>query len=357
MTDKKEAAMAVIDHDDDVQIDERWLDGSHPAFGGGMVKHQPQSGMAALERSDLEMQLDAAHRYPRVPTTFLGRSTSIACRHAETAASCIYAIPRGGKTIVGPSIRLAEIMASTYGNLRLGGRVVDVEEKHVIAEGIAWDLETNVKYTVQVQRKIVDKNGRRYNDDMITVTGQAAISIALRNAIFRAIPRAYVDEIFRKCQAVSTGGAKGIAQRIDEVMHRLTATGIGADRVLARVEAKTTADIDQEKLVTLIGLGTAIKAGDIDVDAAFPPLSVDAVAEDGGEKKADGRRRMSLKKPKADDAESPLSYLLNKIRNASTADDLDEIGADPALDELSKDEAAEAIEELDKRRAELGVKP
>ncbi|MFN8826683.1 MAG: hypothetical protein ACK501_17070, partial [Planctomycetota bacterium] len=45
-------------------------------------------------------------------------------------------------------------------------------------------------------RRITGKNGRRYSSDMIGVTGNAACSIALRNAVFRGIPRAFWIDIY-----------------------------------------------------------------------------------------------------------------------------------------------------------------
>ena len=44
------------------------------------------------------------------------------------------------------------------------------------------------------------KEGRRFSQDMQTVTENAASSIALRNAIFKVIPRSYVEDLYKKCQ-------------------------------------------------------------------------------------------------------------------------------------------------------------
>ena len=41
----------------------------------------------------------------------------------KTAEGCFFSLPRGGKRLEGPSIRLAEICAATYGNLRCGSRI------------------------------------------------------------------------------------------------------------------------------------------------------------------------------------------------------------------------------------------
>lgn len=226
--------------------------------------------VAVLNRSEIESQLDAAHKYRRQISRFMKEAMSLATISRDVAESCIYALPRGGKTIAGPSVRLAEICASAYGNLHFGSRVIDVEEKEVVSQGVAWDLEKNVRVTVEARRRITKSNGKRYDDDMITVTGAAAGSIALRNAIFRVIPRAYVDTIYAKVREVAVGNAQTLVQRRGELVARLQKIGVPIERIPARVGRLTVDDITIEDIEILIGLGTTIKNGERTIDEAFP---------------------------------------------------------------------------------------
>lgn len=241
--------------------------------------------VAVLNRGEVECQLDAAHRYRRSIKTFLREALSLATITRPVAESCIYAVPRGGKPISGPSVRLAEICASAYGNLHIAARVLDAEEEEIVAQGVAWDLEKNLRVTVEVRRKITDRNGRRFNADMINMTGSAAMSIALRNAIFRVVPRAYVDSIYAKVRLVAVGDAQTLAARRDEVMARLLKIGVTAERVFLRLGKAGVDDIGLEELEILIGLGTMIKNNDQSIDEAFPPVA--AAPAPPGE---DGRR-------------------------------------------------------------------
>lgn len=230
------------------------------------------SAVATLARSETEAQLDAAHKHPRAVKRFLNEAMTLATLTKEVAESCIYALPRGGKVISGPSVRLAEIIASSYGNLHVASRVVDVEEKEVVAQGVAWDLEKNLRVSVEARRRITGKSGRRYDDDMITVTGAAAGSIALRNAIFRVVPRAYVDVIYSKVREVAVGDAKTLATRRQEVYARLQKIGVPAERILPVVHRSALEDVGLDDLEVLIGLGTAIKDKGMAIDDAFPPI-------------------------------------------------------------------------------------
>jgi len=257
------------------------------------VQAAQDGGVVAINRSEVEAQLAAAHRFKRSITSFMRDSISMATISVPVAESCIYSLPRGGKTISGPSVRLAEICAASYGNLHVAARVADVGEKEVTAQGVAWDLERNVRVTTEVRRRITNKDGKRYNDDMILMTANAAASIALRNAVFRVVPRAYVDTVYEKVRLVAIGKAETLAARRADLLGRLVKMGATNDRVLAALELKDVGDITLEHMERLIGLGTAIKSGDKTVDEVFPEVAPQAIP---GAQPAEQGRRVSLRK-------------------------------------------------------------
>lgn len=255
--------------------------------------------VAVLARSEVEAQLDAAHKHHRSVKRFISEAVSLATLTRPVAESCIYSIPRDGKLVAGPSVRLAEIVASAYGNLHVGARVLDVEETVVVAQGVAWDLEKNLKITTETRRKIVGKGGRRFSEDMIVMTGNAAASIALRNAIFRVVPRAYVDAIYAEVRRVAVGDAKTLDARRREVVDRLAKIGVPTERVFAKLGKAAIEDINVEDLEVLIGLGTAIKGGELPIDDAFPPPAPAPAAP------ADDGRRISIRKPRSEKIADP----------------------------------------------------
>jgi hypothetical protein len=212
---------------------------------------------------------------------------------------CFYSVPRDGKQIMGPSVRLAEIAASAYRNLHVGARPLEVGECDTVctAQGVVWDLERNVRVTVEKTRRITRRDGKRFSDDMVITTQNAAASIALRDAIFRVIPRAFIDEIYKRAKAVAVGDAKAIGERRVNAVSALTKMGATQERILAALGRTEVESITIEDIERLIGNYTAIKDGQISVDDAFPELTkqVDATAP------ADQGRRMKLgekKKPK-----------------------------------------------------------
>jgi hypothetical protein len=239
--------------------------------GREVVEVQPMA--AALAKADVEAQIDVAHKYPRSVSRFRKAAVEMATITEEVAQSCIYSLPRGGKPITGPSVRLAEICASAWGNLHMGSRVVGSDDKEIAAQGAVWDLERNTRVTIEVRRRITDKNGNRFKDDMVVVTGNAAVSIALRNAIFRVIPKAYVDVIYDVVRKVAVGDAMTLAQRRAEFFLRLGKYGADEKRILATLGRAAIEDVTLDDLEVLIGFGTAIKNGEKTVDECFPPMA------------------------------------------------------------------------------------
>lgn len=230
--------------------------------------------LEAITRSEIAMQLEAAHRYPRTMSTFLKRAQALATKDVEVAEACFYSLPRmedgKQKMIQGPSVRLAEICATTWGNIHAGARIVDETEKVVVAQGMCWDLEANYRTSLEITRPIMNKYGKRYPDHMIELTKNAACAIAYRNAVFKVVPFAYVKMLFVECRSVAVGDDRTFEARRGEVLARLGKMGVPTERVLARLEIKDVLDIDGEMLATLIGLGTAIKGGELSIDDAFP---------------------------------------------------------------------------------------
>lgn len=224
------------------------------------------------DRALFDVQIATAKRYPRNIKRATENALSIVTLDEETAKSCHYSVPRGGKAITGPSVHLAKIIMQQWGNLRAEARVIAVDNKQVTSEAVCFDLETNIAVKVQVKRSIMTNKGRM-NDDMITVTGNAANSIALRNAIYNVIPRGIVDKVYNAAKDVITGDVsneqKMNAKRLQLVSELKDTYGLTDAEVLFPVGKSAISQLTKADLLTLYGIHTAIKDGDTNVDTAF----------------------------------------------------------------------------------------
>lgn len=222
-------------------------------------------------KAEIDQSVATAKRYPRSIATFRQDAMTMATIDPEIAASCFYKIPRGGKSIEGPSVRLAEIVASAWGNLRFGARIIGRDSKFVTAQGVAHDTQKNVYVTKEVKRRITDKHGTTFNDDMIAVTENAACSIAFRNALFAAVPFTYTKQIYEMAKKTAIGDAKSLKDRRHTMIEAFSKMGVGLDQILLLVEKNGVEDIGLGEIETLLGVFTAVKDGETTIEEAFPP--------------------------------------------------------------------------------------
>jgi len=231
------------------------------------------SAIEAMERAAIDSQVSTAKRYPRSLSTVKAQMLSFATLDTETAAGCFFTLPArkggDGKPIQGPSIRMAEIALSSFQNIRAGARKIGDDGKTITVQGVCHDLQNNVSVSVEVQRRVTTKEGRRYSDDMVNMTANAACSIALRNAVFRVVPLALVKPIYEAAKKVAVGDAKTLATRRADALAHFTKMGVDRARVFAALGVKALEDVTLEHLEVLIGYANAIKDGDTSIDEVF----------------------------------------------------------------------------------------
>jgi hypothetical protein len=168
---------------------------------------------------------------------------------------------------------MAEIALASYQHVKAGSRIINDDGKFITAQAVVHDLENNVAVSIEVRRRVTSKSGARYSDDMIAVTGNAACSIALRNAVFRVVPRALITPVYEAAKRVAVGDVKSLTTKRAQIIARLKQMGAKDTNILAAVGADKIEDIDLAKLEVLIGLGTAIKDGETTLENAFPGAS------------------------------------------------------------------------------------
>lgn len=272
--------------------------------------------LAVLSKAEMDVQITTAKMYPRDLKRFKDNSMAMATMSEKVAGECIYALPRAGKNIEGPSARFAEILASNWGNCRAGTRVVGEEKDYIIAQGVFHDLETNVAITCEVKRKITNKQGKRYNADMIMTTANAACSIALRNSVLKGIPKAMWDEMYEAARKTIVGDSKTLANKIADALGYLQKIGATEEMVLTKIGVSAKEDLTADNLITLKGLATAIKDGDTTVERAFGP---DLEDKEGGAQDLMGRMEEKEKKPQEREKESKKEAPAKSIKNELTA--------------------------------------
>ena len=83
------------------------------------------------QSAEIQSAMVIAKKFPRNETVAISRIMQ-ACERLSLAESALYAYPRGGTTVSGPSIRLAEALAKNWSNIDFG--VIELEQKRVHGE-------------------------------------------------------------------------------------------------------------------------------------------------------------------------------------------------------------------------------
>ena len=244
-----------------------------------VVEAMPLGALSAMEQGQISSQVATARAYPRSLKRFCSELQTFATISQPIALSCQFSMPRDGKRIVGPSIRFAELVASAYGNLRCEAIIGEPGERSITAYGICMDLERNLGVRVSVSRRITRRDGSRYGDDMIQTTSQAAVSIALRNAILRVVPRALWSEAYGSAQQVAIGGSGTFEDRRTKAFEFLGTLGCEQATILAHLGRERVEDVVLDDVLLMRTVASEIKSGQLRPEDAFPPYQARATSE------------------------------------------------------------------------------
>jgi hypothetical protein len=271
----------------------------------------------AQSRAEIDIQVATANRFPRNVDRAVQNVIAIVSRDKKLAEKCVYSLPRAGKEIQGASVHLARLIASEYKNIRVDSRIVEIGDTMVTAQSTVMDLQNNYAIRTEVKRRITDKKGQRFADDMIVVTCNAALSIASRNAILQVIPASVVNQIYESAQKAITGDLtdeQKLLKRRQEILDGYLKTwNVTEAEILTMLGIETVNQIKQNEMLTLVGLANAIHDGDTTINEAFGRTAQNGISINTKEKvaeaiaKARERKSKQASVPKEQPKEEPKS--------------------------------------------------
>lgn len=186
------------------------------------------------------------------------------CKRPFLAEQAMYAYPRGGALVTGPSIRLAEAMAQSWGNLDCGVREISQANGVSVAEAYAIDLQTNTRVTkvFHVAHVRDTKKGRQKLTDARDIYEMVANqgSRRLRACILGILPGDVIEAAVNQCKKTMETGELPLADRIRLMIDKFKEVGVTVELLEKRLGHKLDATIPQE-IVTLQGIYKSIKDG------------------------------------------------------------------------------------------------
>lgn len=258
----------------------------NPFAPRGMAEHVNQ-GTVNIEQSravtEAQGKLILAKKFPRDEALAYSKIMN-SCSRPTLAASGEYAYPRGGQTVSGPSIRLAEELARCWGNIEYGIRELSRQQGNSEMEAYAWDLETNTfssqKFTV---RHIRDKKGGGQalteERDIYELTANMG-GRRLRSRLLAILPPDLVEAAVNQCRKTLAGDTSlPIADRVRSMVDKFSQVGVTEKHLRAYLN-KSLDEIIPEEIATLAGVFNSIKNGQAGVGDFFSIKSTDGQAAD-----------------------------------------------------------------------------
>ena len=166
---------------------------------------------------------------------------------------------------MGPSIRLAEVLAQNWGNMDFGLLELDRSEGESSVMAYAWDLETNVKRTTvfQVAHKRDTRQGSKKLTDERDIYELVANMGArrLRACILNVIPGDIVEEAINECNRTMSGRSnEPIKDRLRKMLNAFSSISVDAAMIERYLEHPLD-NINEEELNNLRAIFTTIKDG------------------------------------------------------------------------------------------------
>ena len=238
------------------------------------IEAVPLKVQEASFRAEVDIQVNTAMTYPRDIEVSLRDAIQEITLDEEAAETAGYKLNRAGESIEGKSINLATIAATHWGNLRIKGYVKEIEHKQVVAVGECWDIQKNIGCQMEVRRSIWSgKKNKRYSDDMINMTCQAAIAIARRNAILAVVPKHFTDKLYNAAKDKLRGelqDEKTLRSRRTRMFNWFEKHhNVPVKTILGYLKIDKIDDIDADMLLHMTQVKNGITSGDVDVMEEF----------------------------------------------------------------------------------------
>ncbi len=229
----------------------------------------------ARQLAEIRGKMVLARQFPRDPALSLQRIL-VECENPKLAESATYSYPRGDAEVKGPSIRLAEVIASYWGNFTCGVTELEQRSGESTVKAYAWDLESNYSdekvFTVPHVRST--RKGNYTLSDPRDIYELVANQGARRKraCIFSVIPTYLVEAAVEKCN--ETLEASLNKEGIEAVRVKMLSVFQTLDESITKeiLEAKIGKPFDtfnSKDIVKLRNLYNAIKDGFVKPAAAF----------------------------------------------------------------------------------------
>lgn len=247
------------------------LNSSEEAAVESKVEVVPPSALEALNRAEVDISISTAKRWKRDVAQAIKTCGELALRNPQIARTCNYAVPRGGKTLVGPSVHFARLAAYSWGNLTALSRVIGCDRANAHLQGVCHDLQTNYRIGIEMDWPVQPphkETPERWTDQM-NLAKRGGGAVALRVAIFNVIPLVLFSDIAEKAKLIAIGEGKSFEQSRAAAMSAFKELGVTKEQIYAYLDRGGLESITTDDLILLHGLLVSIQERTASVEELF----------------------------------------------------------------------------------------
>lgn len=226
------------------------------------------------EMAEVQAKIFMAKNFPR-DMARVKEIITANCSRMEMAQSAIYEYPRGGQTVKGPSIRLAEMLALAFGNIESKTEVLDQNDRQSLVKVSAWDYESNRQSsrTFVIRHERDTRSGRQTltdnRDIMEMINNQAARN--RRACILELIPADFVDYAVTVCSQTLESSIQLTQEMLSQMVEGYkTNFGVTREMLEERIGCKVEA-ISIQKFLELDRIFASLQDGVGKVEDFFRP--------------------------------------------------------------------------------------
>lgn len=240
------------------------------------IKSTQTEMMISRQAQEVQAAMVVAKKFPRDEYSAIEKIKR-SCQRQTLAEQAIYSYPRGGQNVSGPSIRLAESLAQTWGNIDYG--IIELNQNNGISEmmAYAWDLETNTRVTkiFGVEHKRDTKKGTYQLTDSRDIYEATANFGArrMRACILGVIPGDVVEMAVNECKKTQMNeyGSLPSQDKIAKIEKLFKKDFKVSKEQLETYTGMNMADFGIEEITDLWGVYKALKDGQTKTDDYFQP--------------------------------------------------------------------------------------
>lgn len=237
----------------------------------------------AREVAEVKAAMGIAQMYPRDQRKAMDRILN-ACARPTLAKKAQYAYAKGGQEITGPSIRLAEAIAQGWGHLQFGMREISNDGGSSEVEAFCWDLETNVRKSIQF--RVAHTRNTTRGSYAITNARDMYENVAnngarrVRACILAIVPGDVVEAAEEACVQTLKAHIDISPERLAQVVEKFAAFGVTKDQIEKRIQRRLDTILPAQ-MITLGRIYNSLADGMSKPEEWFAPdtTKIDALNE------------------------------------------------------------------------------